>query len=94
MEVDGIQAGHDQDSGQKTVNIQARVNESRQGPGKCADKKGERDRQKRINTGNDENGSRCRSSRETSVDGDIREIMHTERDENPHGHECIQKTEV
>ena len=89
MQVDGVQAGHDQDASQQPVHIEPGIDIGGDCACDAARQKSRAKGQGRIPPADEQHRGNCRARGEAAVDRDVGEIMNAEGEEHPHGHEGI-----
>jgi hypothetical protein len=89
VQINGIQAGHDHDAGQKPVDLKAGVDQRRDRTRGGCRKKGEQKRDPGIDARNDEDGRHGCAGDKTAIHGDIGEIVNAECDEDAHRHKGV-----
>jgi len=94
MQVNGIEAGHDENPREQAVDIEAGVDKSRDGAGAGAGQEGKRKGREGIYSGDNKNRGYGSACHEASVNGNVGKVMDAESDKDTHCHEGIQDPEV
>ena len=94
VQVHRVEARHYQDAGQEPVHAEPRVDQCGDDACDRRDQKPGRQGGDGACAGRDEHGGDSGAGRETAVHRDVREVIHPEGDEDPHGHEGIQEAET